>query len=134
MSNANTPLFIKLGTDLIVGSIIRNAGDAAAQAAKAQVVANVAAAMAQINSGNVNDGITALEAALSSSAVTDPAQAAIIQTSITWLASKAAALQGLAGGTVLSAINTDILNQVLAEAVSLAKQYLVPAAVQTKTG
>ena len=127
MANANTPLFIKLGTDLIVGAIIRNAGDATAQAAKAAVVIAVAAAMAQINSGDVNGGITALEAALSSSAVTDPAQATIIQTAITWLASKAAALQGLAGGTLLSSLNTDILNQVLAEATSLAQKY-IPAA------
>ena len=127
MANVNTPFLIKLNTDLIVGAIIRNAGDAAAQAKKAQEIVAVGAALTQINNGDVTNGLQALDAALAPAAAADPAKAAAIQTAIAWVATKASALQQIAAGTLLGSLQTDLLNDSIAEATSLAQKY-IPAA------
>jgi len=124
MTNPNTSFLITLLADLLVGSIVRSAGDATAQAAKAQEVINAGTAITAINNGDVTNGLAALDSALAPTAATDPAKAAAIQLTIAWIASKAAALQQLGGGTLLGAVQTDIVNQVVGAVTTVAKMYL----------
>jgi len=125
--NANVPFLIKFNTDLIVGAIIRKAGDAKAQAAKAAEVLAVCQALTQINNGDVTNGLTALDAAISQTATQDPANAAMIQTAIAWLATKASALQQIGSGSILGSLQTDMLNAVMGEASALAQKYIAAA-------
>lgn len=127
MANANIPFLLQFNVDLIIGAIIRKAGTPAAEAAKAKEVLAVCAALTQINAGDVTAGLPALDAALSSSAASDPGEAAAMQTAISWLATKASALQSIGQGTLLGTINTDILNSVIAETQNVANAYIAAA-------
>ena len=121
--NTSTPILIKFGVDLIVGSIIRKGGTPAAEATKAQEVIDVCAALGTINGGDVTNGITALEAAISTPS-TDPATQMEIQLAIGFLATKASALEALNSGTLLGGLNAAIVSGVLAEATAVAQAYL----------
>ena len=128
---SNLPVLAKFLTDLAIGAIIRNAGDATAQVAKANEVIAVAKALDQINSGDTTAGLLALENAVVAAPGSDPAKNAATETAIAWLAQKAAALQGVVGGTILGAANTALLEAVNAEAIAIATKYLpAPAAAK----
>ena len=126
--NSNIPFLLKLNTDLIVGAIIRNS-DAAKQVARAKAVVAINVALTQINSGDVQNGLVALDAALEGNAgVLDPAEAAAVQTAIQWITTKLVALQGLTSGTILGSLQTDVFNQVVTEATAVAQKYIPAAA------
>jgi len=126
--NQNTPFLIKFNVDLIVGSIISHAGDAKAQLAKANEVLSVCKAFTAINSGDVLTGLTMLDDVLNAAAAgSNLGNAMAIQTLISWLSTKAAALQQVASGTLLGSLQTEMLNAVLAEAASVAQAYIAAA-------
>jgi hypothetical protein len=122
--NSNIPFLLKLNTDLIVGAIIRNS-DAAKQVERAKAVIAINAALTQINNGDVQNGLAALDAALeSNSTILDPAEAAAVQTAIQWITTKLVQLQSLTSGTILGALQTDVFNQVVTEATAVAQKYI----------
>jgi hypothetical protein len=122
--NLNIPFLLKLNTDLIVGAIIRNS-DAAKQVGRAKAVIAINAALTQINNGDVQNGLAALDAALeSNSTILDPAEAAAVQTAIQWITTKLVQLQSLTSGTILGALQTDVFNQVVTEATAVAQKYI----------
>lgn len=124
MANPNIPFLLKINTDLIIGAIIRHADD---KAKKAQEVIDVCTALKTINEGDINEGIAALEAAMSLDPGEDPAKQQAIQTAITWIATKASAIQQALSGTLLGTLQTDLLNAALTEAATLAQKYLPKA-------
>lgn len=121
------PFLLKLNTDLLIGAIIRNSNPTTEQS-RAKAVIAVCAALGQIQAGDAANGLNALEAAVAPANV-DPATASAITTAIAFIASKLAALQSLGSGTLLSAMATQIVSTVLAEATAVANKYLpAPAA------
>ncbi|HEY1900760.1 MAG TPA: hypothetical protein VGG49_13310 [Steroidobacteraceae bacterium] len=131
--NTNTPFLIKIGTDLIVGAIIRagTSGDKTKQGARAQEVIVINAALTQLNNGDVTDGLASLEAATNTTAL-DPSEAAALVSAVGFISSKAAALQNLESGTAIGVVATQIAGQVLTEATTVAQAY-VTAAIPPKT-
>lgn len=127
MANPNIPFIIKLNTDLIVGAKIRRGtgGDPAKEAANAERVIAVAKAIQQLNSGDVQGGMDALDAIIGQSA--DPANAQAEQTAISWVVSKAAAIQQALSGTLAGVAITDLIQHATDEAIAVANKY-IPAA------
>lgn len=126
MSNPNVPFIIKVSTDLLVGLEISKDGASKVQA-NATTVVVVGTAIVQ-SGGDPTAIMAAIDSALSQS-TTDPAKAAIIQTIIAWIGTKAAALQALASGSLAAAEVAQILVSAAQEAVSVAQKYLpAPAA------
>lgn len=125
MSNSNTPFLIKIGTDLVVGAIIRagTSGDKTKQAARATEVIVINAALTQLNNGDVVNGLASLEAATVTTSL-DPSESAAVVSAVGFLSSKAAALQQLESGTAIGAVATQIAGQVLTEATSVAQAYV----------
>lgn len=128
--NPAVPFLITALTDLLVGALVRNSNPTV-EAARAQTVISVANGITTIASGNVTAGLQAIDTALASSS-TDPANAAAIQVALSWIATKAAALQQLLAGSVASALATQIVSQVAAAAIAVAQKY-IPAASTTAT-
>ncbi len=128
MSNANLPFLIKFNTDWIIGAVIRSgtSGDVVKEAANAANVITICNALSVINSGDVTGGLAALEA-VAVPANIDPAYGQMIVNAVSFIASKAAAIQQLLSGTIAGATISALNAQVLAEAVAVAQKY-IPAA------
>jgi len=124
--NPAVPFLVKVNTDLIVGAVIRNS-DPAKEAARAGAVIKVAAALQKLNGGDVAGGLADIEAATAAAAL-DPAESAALATAISYVASKAAAVQQFLAGSITGALVSQIVQQVATEATAVAQKYLTPAA------
>lgn len=125
--NANIPFILKIDTDLLVGLVIREgaSGDKTKEAAHAALVIAIANAILVGAKGDVTSAIAAVDAIVLPEG-TDPAKAAVIQTVIAWVASKAASLQMLLAGSLLGVGVSQMLASVATEAITVANKY-VPA-------
>ena len=129
MNNAYTPLLIKVGTDVLVGIEINKDGPSKVQANAATTVA-VGTAIVQ-SGGDPTAIMSAIDSALEST-TSDPAKAAVIQTIIGWLGTKAAGLEALAAGSATEAVLAQCLVSAATEAVTVAQKYLPATAAAAK--
>jgi hypothetical protein len=119
------------GIELVTGMVIRSGtgGDKAKEAARAAELAAMVGALQQVNNGQVAVGLTALQAALVTTAM-DPGEALAFQSFMSFVATQAAALQSVAGGTLLGQLQTAVFNNVATAVLATCAAYgtVAPAA------
>ena len=110
--------------DFITGKIIESGanGVAATLVARAQELIAINTALLQINAGN-SAGITALQSALNTSALS-PGEGLALSSLFATLGNQLAAIQSVAGATLLGTAGTAIADAILNAATAAAQAYV----------
>jgi hypothetical protein len=110
--------------DFIVGKIIESGtgGDATKIVARATELIAINTALTQINAGN-SAGVTALQAALNTQALS-PGEGLALSSLFATLGTQLAAIQSVAGATLLGTANTAIADAILGAATTTAQAYV----------
>lgn len=112
-------------TEFLTGLIIKanTGGDKVKEAARATSGLAIIAALQQINNGDVSGGVTAVQAAASTTAL-DPGESLALQSVLAEAAKVLSAQQAIAGGTILGQLEGTIVSNILSAAATTCKAYI----------
>jgi hypothetical protein len=125
----NPVLFITPLIDWIVGKIIEagTSGDIVKQAARAQEVININAALTAIDQGS--PGATILLAAALNTTALSPGEGLALQSLFAIIGNQLALISSVAGGTLLGTAANAIATSILAAGTATAQAYVAKAPV-----
>lgn len=114
------------GVEFLTSLIIKanTGGDRAKEAARATEGLAIIGALSKIVSGDVANGMVALQAAFDTATAMDPGEAVALQSFIAWSSVRLQALLSVAGSTVAGELAVSITNNVLAAATKACDAYL----------